>query len=114
MEESADRGVLFNLARTLAFFATSESATAEEKQTWSERALGILLRWSSGDEDDRRQLRNHPHLVVLHSDPRFLDLAEERTNVPEQAYWIANREVTRGEYEAFLADASYEGRSQRM
>ncbi len=107
--ESASGQRLFNLARTLALFAASESATAEEKQNWSEQALMLLQRWSSGDEVDRSLLRIDPNLVVLHSDPRFVELAAERTNVPEQAYWLANREVTRGEYETFLADTSYTG-----
>jgi sulfatase modifying factor 1 len=30
-------------------------------------------------------------------------------NVPEQPYWLAGREVTRREYEAFLDDISYDG-----
>ncbi len=107
--ESASGQRLFNLTRTLALFAASESATAEEKQNWSEQALMLLQRWSSGDEVDRSLLRSDPNLVVLHSDPRFVELAAERTNVPEQAYWLANREVTRGEYETFLADTSYTG-----
>jgi formylglycine-generating enzyme required for sulfatase activity len=42
-------------------------------------------------------------------DPRFIELAAERPNVPEQPYWLANREVTRGEYEAFLNDKSDTG-----
>jgi formylglycine-generating enzyme required for sulfatase activity len=42
-------------------------------------------------------------------DPRFIELAAERPNVPEQPYWLANREVTRGEYEAFINDKSDTG-----
>jgi serine/threonine protein kinase len=34
---------------------------------------------------------------------------EGHENVPKQPYWLANREVTRGEFETFLDDTSYEG-----
>ncbi len=107
--ESADRGVLYNLACTVALFAASESATAEEKQGWIERALTLLERWSLGDEQSREQMRSDADLLILHADPRFVKLAAERTNVPEEPYWVANREVTRGEFEAFINDSSYSG-----
>ncbi len=107
--ESANLGMLYRFACTLAIFAANENATAEEKQNWSERALELLQRCSSGSEHDRMQLRTDPFFLVLHSYPRFVQLAAERTNVPEQAYWLANREVTRGEFEAFLADTNYTG-----
>ncbi len=54
-------------------------------------------------------MRSDARLLVLHPDPRFVKLAAERSNVPEQPYWVANREVTRGEFEAFLDDTSYDG-----
>ncbi|MFM7931187.1 MAG: formylglycine-generating enzyme family protein, partial [Pirellula sp.] len=38
-----------------------------------------------------------------------MKLASDRSNVPEQPYWIASREVTRGEFEAFTGDTSYDG-----
>jgi tetratricopeptide (TPR) repeat protein len=107
--ESADRRVLYYLARAVALFAAHESATSEEKRSWIERALTLLERWSQGDESSRNQLRSDPFLLILHAEPRFVKLAAERTNVPEQPYWVANREVTRGEFEAFINDSSYSG-----
>ena len=107
--ESADRRELYYLARAVALFAAHESATSEEKRSWIERALTLLERWSQGDESSRNQLRSDPFLLILHAEPRFVKLAAERTNVPEQQYWVANREVTRGEFEAFINDSSYSG-----
>ncbi|MCE2801837.1 MAG: formylglycine-generating enzyme family protein, partial [Planctomycetaceae bacterium] len=107
--ESADRRVLYNLARALALFAANESATSEEKRSWIERALTLLERLSQGDESSRTEMRSDTDLRVLHNDPRFVKLAVEHTNVPEQQYWVANREVTRGEFKAFIDDSSYTG-----
>ena len=107
--ESADRGVLYNLACAAALFAASESSTAEEKRGWMDRSVGLLERWSQGDDSSRNQMRSDPDLFVLHADPRFVKLATERYRVPEEPYWLVNREVTRGEYEAFLDDTNYDG-----
>ena len=107
--ESADRGTLYNLACTVALFAENELATADEKRAWTDRALALLERWSQGPEIDRSQMQNDPDLMALHTEPRFVDLAAERSNVPDQPYWLANREVTRGEFEAFINDKSYQG-----
>jgi serine/threonine protein kinase/formylglycine-generating enzyme required for sulfatase activity len=107
--DSADRGVLYKLACAAALFAASETSTVEEKRDWMDRSVGLLERWSQGDDSSRNQMRSDPDLLVLHADPRFVELAAERSNVPEQPYWLANREVTRGEFEAFLDDSSYDG-----
>jgi hypothetical protein len=111
--ESADRGVLYNLACAVALFAASETATAEEKRNWTDRAIVLLERWSQSEDQDRTQIREDPDLIVLHSDPRFLKLASDRSNVPEQLFWLASREVTRGEYEAFLEDIKDTGEKPR-
>jgi tetratricopeptide (TPR) repeat protein len=107
--ESADRRVLYYPARAAALFAAHESATAEEKRSWIERALTLLERWSQGDEQFRQRIRSDADLRVLHNDPRFVKLAAEVTIVPEEPYWVANREVTRREFEAFINDSSYTG-----
>ncbi|MBU6238275.1 MAG: SUMF1/EgtB/PvdO family nonheme iron enzyme [Planctomycetes bacterium] len=107
-EESADAETQYILARTLARFAADDSATAEEKRVWSDRAIAILEHWSDGDESDRSQIQRDPSFLVFHNDPRFVKLAADLT-VPEQPYWLANREVTRGEFLAFLDDSIYDG-----
>jgi serine/threonine protein kinase/formylglycine-generating enzyme required for sulfatase activity len=107
--ESADRGELYNLACAVALFASSATATAEEKRIGTDRSVGQLERWSQNDDQGRTQMREDPDLMVLHSDPRSVKLAAERQNVPEQPYWLASREVTRGEFETFLNDTSYDG-----
>jgi formylglycine-generating enzyme required for sulfatase activity len=107
--ESVDPRVLYYLARAVALFATHESATSEEKRSWIKRALTLLERWSQGDEKSRNLMRSDANLRVLHNDPRFVKLAVKDTIVPEEPYWVANREVTRGEFEAFINDSSYSG-----
>ena len=105
--ESLDIESLYNLACTLALFASSEVGSAEEKRTWSNRSLDLLQWWSQDDDSDRTYMREDPDLLALHSDPRFVKLAG--SIVPSHPYWIANREVTRGDFEAFMNDNQYEG-----
>ncbi|MFM8402482.1 MAG: formylglycine-generating enzyme family protein, partial [Pirellula sp.] len=90
----------------VALFAASETATGEEKRIWTDRAVTLLELWRES-EKDQTQMREDPDLVVLHRDPQFVKLASDR--MPEQPYWIASREVTRGEFEAFIGDNSYKG-----
>jgi formylglycine-generating enzyme required for sulfatase activity len=75
-----------------------------EKSEWTKRAIEILERWSDGDEYARNKMRSELDFLVLHRDPRFIKLTALRSDVPEQPYWIANREVTRGEFEEFIND----------
>ncbi|MCU0719295.1 MAG: formylglycine-generating enzyme family protein [Pirellula sp.] len=107
--ESANRVVLYNLARAVALFAASEMATVEEKRIWTNQAIALLELWSQNNEQHPYKMHNDPDLIVLHGDPRFFTLATERINVRELPYWLASREVTRGEYEAFLDDTIYDG-----
>jgi serine/threonine protein kinase len=100
----SDRNTQYLLARTLACFAADGTATPAEKSDWAKRAIEILERWSDGDEYARNKMRSELDFLVLHRDPRFIKLTALRSDVPEQPYWIANREVTRGEFEEFIND----------
>jgi tetratricopeptide (TPR) repeat protein len=135
--ESADQGVLYNLACTVALFAASETATVEERRNWTDRAVALLERWSKkeyndvilmresdpsltdleingqNDTNDIIEMLEHPDLFVLHSDLRFVKLVSVLLNVPSRPYWLASREVTRGEYEAFLEDIKDTGEKPR-
>ncbi len=104
--ESADRGVLYKVACAAALFAASETLTMEEKHGWMDRSVILLERWSQRDQSYRNQIVFDPDLLALRSDPRFGQLATERSSNPEQPYWLANREVTRSEFEAFVNDTS--------
>ena len=104
--ESLDPNARYIRARLLALFAADESAKPEEKKQWTDSAIALLKSWSDGDEYARNKMQSELDFLVLHSDPRFIKLTALRSDVPEQPYWIANREVTRGEFEQFISDAS--------
>jgi len=112
--ESLDSKSLYKLACALALFASSEDGSAEEKRTWSNRSLDLLQQWSQDDDSDRTYMREDPDLLALHSDPRFVKLAEDRPTVPDNPYWIANCEVTRGDFEAFMNDNQYQGEKPKV
>jgi serine/threonine protein kinase len=108
--ETADSTELYNLACATAVFAANELSTAEENRVWKNESISLLTRWSQKTQSDpRAKIREDPNFLVLHTDSRFVKLAAEQFNVPEKPYWLANREVTRGEFEAFLDDSAYRG-----
>jgi tetratricopeptide (TPR) repeat protein/energy-coupling factor transporter ATP-binding protein EcfA2 len=102
----SDRNTQYSLACTLACFAADDTATPVEKSEWTKRAIEILERWGDRDKFDLDKMRNELDFLVLHSDPRFIKLTALRSNIPEQPYWMASREVTRGEFEEFIGDKS--------
>jgi hypothetical protein len=104
--ESMEPERLYRMARCLANFAADGSATAEERKSWIDRSLSLLHRWAQDDEFNRSIMRESNELRVLRSDPRFVEIAARRTIVAKDPYWLANRELTRGEYEAFLDDTN--------
>ena len=103
-----DRDALFDRACATALFASSDSMTEDEKRLWRDRAVDLLKRWTRDNVSTREEIRTNVDLVALYDDPRFVKLASEPEG-PDRPYWLANREVTRGEYEAFLDDSSFDG-----
>lgn len=104
--ESMEPERLYPMARCLAIFSADGSATAEEKKSWIDRSLSLLHRWTQVDQYNRSIIQDSNELRVLRSDPRFVEIAARRTKVPKDPYWLANRELTCGEYEAFLDDTN--------
>lgn len=107
--ESVDRQIIYNLACASAQIAAHESATSEERDVWTKQSLSLLGRWTRGDNNDRQYMRGDPDLLVLRGEKEFLEMASEPPNLPSNPYWIANREVTRGEFEAFMQDNNFNG-----
>ncbi|MBM3968139.1 MAG: formylglycine-generating enzyme family protein, partial [Planctomycetes bacterium] len=60
---------------------------------------------------DAKQVVDGRNWFVNSQGVTFVRITPEqgKFNVPEQPYWLASREITRGEYEAFLDDSSYDG-----
>jgi tetratricopeptide (TPR) repeat protein len=108
-----DRDNLFFLACTLARFSEVERLGTERRQASINQSIRLLERWSTGSDADRVSMREHPDLLVLHPIFDFQRLTALRKPTPEHPYWLASREVTRGEYEAFLDDSSYDGEKPR-
>ena len=107
--DSTNREAIYNLACASALFAQRESGPAEEKEAYIEQALNLLNRWTQEDANDRQQMRNDPDLLALHREKEFLELITELPTFSDGPYWIANREVSRGDFEAFMQDSNYEG-----
>ena len=105
-DEVLNRNTRYALARTLARFAADETASSEEKMQWTDRAIATLQGWSDGSDYDRNTVQSELDFLNLHSHPHFIRLTAPQADIPEQPYWMASREVTRGEFEAFFKDAS--------
>ncbi len=64
--------------------------------------LGDLIR---GGYKNKKQLGEDPDFAHLHKDFRFASLFMEFERIKE--FWVADREVSRGQFEMFMFDASY-------
>lgn len=107
MADRTDYSRIYYLAVASALFAVHESATSGEKEAWTKQALDLFRDLPRNFVIQK--IRIDPDLFILHVEPEFLEMASERPNLPNNPYWIANREVTRGEFEAFLRDTNFNG-----
>ncbi len=107
--ESSERPMLYLMACAEAQFAMVGTTSTDEVRFRIERALSLLERWSDGTEPDRIKLRDDPRFLNLHGQRRFMNLASKSPIIPKQAYWIGCREVTQGDFEAFINDSGYQG-----
>ena len=106
-EESAmDRDGLFALASATATFAEASGLSEVRRHYWLDQTIRLLEVWSSDSDMDRSLIRDNPDFAGLRENHRFIKVAAERKVIPAGAYWLASREVTRGEYESFLDDTN--------
>ena len=104
--ESLDTMEFYRLARAAAIFASTPGVPAEDRKTLNDFVIGTLQRAFTSSFRLRINMLEDPDLYSFHSSPLLVDFIE---SVPRRRYWVANREVTRGEFEAFLADTNYLG-----
>jgi tetratricopeptide (TPR) repeat protein len=108
--KGSDSNDLYYLACALAQFAEDSSASDEEKTAWVEQCLNLLDKWSIVKYRHlQKQLYEDTDLFGMHGNPRFVKLVKESIGIPQGPYWLSNREVTRGEFEAFINDEGYQG-----
>lgn len=103
-----DLYTVYNLACAASLFAANESMTSEEKQFWIDKAIYLLENWVRDNENSRQRIRNDIDFLALRNDARFIQLAAEKS-VPGQSYWLADRELTLGEFKAFMNDTAFQG-----
>lgn len=106
---SLDRSSIYNLACAAARIADAEPNGSATRQEFIGEALSLLEKWSSRDDADKAKMLEDPDLATLHQEDLFQKLVLRSSDVSTRPYWIAAREVTRGEFEAFINDLSYQG-----
>ena len=105
-DASSDQDQLYNAACAAALCA---QATAEKDSGQSQRfrnqALDLLQKLVDNGYRKADVLSQDPDFAILHGDPRFVSILSA-IKTPG-AFWAADREVTRGQFEAFINDATY-------
>ncbi len=77
----------------------------EQAKQFTDRAFEILGELIRGGFKNNMQLRWEPDFANLHKDVRFASLIKELERIPE--FWVWDREVSRGQFELFMSDASF-------
>jgi serine/threonine protein kinase/tetratricopeptide (TPR) repeat protein len=77
----------------------------EQSKQFADRAIEILGELIRGGYSKKQQLQEDPDFENLHDDVRFASLIMEMGRIAE--FWVSDREVSRGQFELFIADASY-------
>ena len=75
----------------------------EQAKQFTDRAFELLGELIRRGYSNKQQLLEDPDFSNLHKDVRFASLLGGR--IPE--FWVADREVSRGQFELFMSDASY-------
>lgn len=111
-DASADQTTLYNLACAAARCAQATSGNdAQQSQRFANRAIELLKGTVSRGYHKAREAREDPDFVSLQSNARFVSILAEMdgagTSRKVHEFWVADREVTRGQFEEFMNDANY-------
>ncbi|RLT22879.1 MAG: DUF1559 domain-containing protein, partial [Planctomycetota bacterium] len=110
---SIDPNTMYNLACAAARCAQATSGKdAGQSQQFANRAIELLEGAVFRGYNDVKEAREDPDFVILHGDPRFASVLAEMDRSEKQVkvvgeFWVGDREVTRGQFEAFMNDANY-------
>ncbi|MEQ1827567.1 MAG: formylglycine-generating enzyme family protein, partial [Pirellula sp.] len=83
----------------------SMDKSPEQAKQFADRAFELLGEFIRGGYKNKKQLVKDPDFAHLHKDVRFASLMKKLERVDE--FWVADREVSRGQFELFMSDASY-------
>ena len=103
---SSDLDTLYNVACAAALCAQATATRdPDPSRQFRIRAMDLLQKLVGLGYRDVDVLSQDPDFVVLHGEPRFASIISAMKNSGE--LWVADREVTRGQFEEFIHDANY-------
>lgn len=116
-DEQLESGELYDGACAAALCAQSlDEIGSEQARQFKDFSLDLLQRASGAGYADHQHLCRDVDLAVLHNEEDFKTLAGKLKKkklmadrkIPQSEYWIGAFEVTRGQFEQFIADNEYE------
>ena len=97
---------LYNIACAASLSAKAAFAKSpKQAKQFADRPFEILRDLIRAGYKNKQQLREDPDFTNLHKDVRFASLLQEISGIQE--FWVADREVSRGQFELFMSDVSY-------
>jgi serine/threonine protein kinase/formylglycine-generating enzyme required for sulfatase activity/tetratricopeptide (TPR) repeat protein len=113
-DETLEDGEFYDAACAAALCAKSLAETDDgTSQQCKELAIELLAKSIDAGYSDGEYLIQDPDFLVLHGEPEFASLVSsiykpaDEPPVPKSEFWIARCEVTRGQFEAFMHDSTY-------
>jgi formylglycine-generating enzyme required for sulfatase activity len=107
-QASWNQDELYNIACAAALCAQATSAKdPDQSQRFKNRAMEILEGAILRGYSNETQVQEDPDFAILHGDARFASMLEGIDEKVRGEFWMGDREVTRGEFEQFVNDASY-------
>jgi formylglycine-generating enzyme len=106
LQELPNNEALFHTARAASQCAKAAlGSKRDEASQFSDIAFEILTELFQCGYLNQEQVQKEPDFANLRSEHRFAELIQKKGGISE--FWVADREISRGQFELFIGDANF-------